>query len=400
MLVGALAVQVRHGLHFSTARLGLAVATYNAAAALSSVPMGHLVERVGGVRVMRFTSILGVAVLLSLATLTRSWVDLVAILIGAGIISAAVQPATNLFLSRHIPKQRQGFAFGIKQSSVPLAGLIAGLAVPVVALTIGWRWAFAGASSVALLAASLVPTATRTSHRSSVGPSDQAGPPETAKPTSEATTAELATTAEVAAGAEPPKEHLFPLVVLAAAFGLGIAASNCLSVFLVTSAVDSGTGKGMAGIVAASASMVGLTARITTGIQADRRGEKHLPVVATMLALGAAGYVGLGVAGSSLWFLVAAAALAYGAGWGWNGLFSFAVVRVHPQFPARATGITQAGGRLGGIVGPLVFGIVVDNASYAAAWDITALTALAASALMVAGRKLLLFSRQAGISMS
>ena len=34
---------------------------------------------------------------------------------------------------------RQGLAFGIKQSAIPAAVLISGLALPVLAIPLGWR---------------------------------------------------------------------------------------------------------------------------------------------------------------------------------------------------------------------------------------------------------------------
>ena len=44
-----------------------------------------------------------------------------------------------------MPARRRGAAFGIKQAAAPLATLLAGLAIPVFALTLGWRAAFLAA---------------------------------------------------------------------------------------------------------------------------------------------------------------------------------------------------------------------------------------------------------------
>src|SRR4051812_2496431 len=52
-LVGGLAVQIGHELHFSPAGLGVAVSAYFGASALASVPAGALVERYGSTRVSR-----------------------------------------------------------------------------------------------------------------------------------------------------------------------------------------------------------------------------------------------------------------------------------------------------------------------------------------------------------
>ena len=66
--------------------------------------------------------------------------------------------------------------------------------------------------------------------------------------------------------------------------------------------------------------------------------------------------------------LIIGAILAYGLGWGWPGLFNLAIVRNNTVAPAAATGITQSGVYLGAVSGPLIFGSVVDDIGYPAAW--------------------------------
>ena len=134
-----------------------------------------------------------------------------------------------------------------------------------------------------------------------------------------------------------------------------------------------------------------MTVRILVGLQADRRGRGHLPVVAIMLASGVIGYAGLalGSADHVGAVFVAGAVVAYGAGWGWNGLFNFAIASSHPHAPAWASGVTQTGGRLAGVVGPLVFGLVATRSSYMVGWLVSAGAALAAAAVMLLGRRLL-----------
>lgn len=370
LLVGELAVQIRHGLHFGAGRLGIAVALYYAAAAAASVPSGRLAEVLGGARVMRGSALLAACSLVAIAGGAHSWLALALALVPAGIASSAAQPAANQFLFRTVAPTRQGTAFGIKQSAIPLATLLGGLAVPGIALTIGWRWAFAGAAGIALVASLLAPRRSRSADEGTAG-RPGAGP------------------------ADPASRGA--LVLLAVAFALGLFAASSLATFLVGSGVAAGLGEGTAGLVAALASGIGLAARLAVGVQADRRGARHFPVVAVMLAVGAGGYVLLAL-GASLhapWVFVPGAALAFGAGWGWNGLFNFAVVRSHPSSPASATALTQAGGRLGSVFGPLVFGFLVARASYEVAWLSSAATALLAASGMLLGRKLLVAARSA-----
>lgn len=367
-LVGALAVEIRAGLHFGPGRLGILIAVYYLTAAISSIPFGHLVEAVGGSRVMKACPIAAAAVMVAIAVVVGSWAGLVAAMIPAGLASSASQPSANQFISRTVPATRQGTAFGIKQAAIPLASLMAGLAVPAVALTVGWRWAFAGAAVVAVATVLLVPApALSLRERRARARAERAG----RKGTSAA------------------------LVVLAAAFALGLVAASTLGAFLVTSAVESGMSRGDAGLVAALASAAGLIVRLVVGVLADRRGGRHFPVVAGMLTVGAAGYVLLaaGAASRSALLFVPGAVIAFASGWGWNGLYNFAVVRTHPDRPAAATAVTQTGGRLGSVVGPLLFGFVAAHASYTAGWSLDAGVALLAAAGMIIGRRLLLRER-------
>ncbi len=361
-LVGALAVEMRSSLRFSPRDLGIAVALYYLGAAAAAIPGGHLADRLGAERTLRAATVASGVLLVLLGAATRSWWVLVCLMVPSGVVSSAVQPATNLFLARRIPTARQGMAFGVKQAAVPLATLLGGLALPVVALTVGWRWAFGLATVLAL-------AATRRAGRA-IRPAEPGR-----QPSSE--------------GGRGPA--VLALGVLAAGLGFGVFAATGVSAFLITSAVSEGMGKGTAGIVAASAAAVAVAVRVVVGAMADRRTGGHFGTIGVMLALGAggSGLLALGAATRSPAVFVAGGVVALGIGWGWNGLFNYAVVRSHLHMPARATGITQVGGRLGGVLGPFVVGWVVAADSYEAAWLVTAAAALVGVAAIGLGRHLL-----------
>ncbi len=96
---------------------------------------------------------LGVAVvMLALAVFADSYASLVAILLCGAWCNVMGQLASNLTLARSVPAHRLGLSFGVKQAAIPLSTLLAGAAVPAVALTVGWRWAYVIASGLALLA--------------------------------------------------------------------------------------------------------------------------------------------------------------------------------------------------------------------------------------------------------
>jgi MFS family permease len=110
-----------------------------------------------------------------------------------------------------------------------------------------------------------------------------------------------------------------------------------------------------------------------------------------MLGVGTVGFVLL--ASGVVPLLVIGVVLAFAAGWGWPGLFNFAVVKTNPRAPAAATGITQTGASGGAAVGPLVFGLVAEAASYEAAWLVSGAFALSALTAILVGRRMLLRDR-------
>lgn len=361
-LTGALAVQMRATLHFGPDALGLAISIYYVGAAAGSVPAGRLSEAIGGVRVMKPAALTAGGLLALIALFAQSWLSLAAILFFAGVVSSAMQPATNLFLARRIPLNRQGFAFGVKQAAIPFASLCGGLAVPGIALTVGWRWAFVVAAVWSGITAILVPR----SHTNLAAYRAQHKDP-------------------------APRENLAPLIVLGIGFGLGIFAAAAMTAFLVTSGVAGGLSKSGAGYLAGSAGAVAMLTRVSVGAIADRRSGGHFKVIAGMLALGCLGYVGIAMGSATHMYIFfwIGAMIAYSAGWGWNGLFNFAVIRTHLHSPARATSVTQVGGRLASVFGPLVFGLIVAHGSYAIAWVVNGLIAVIGAGVILYGRQML-----------
>ena len=172
---------------------------------------------------------------------------------------------------------------------------------------------------------------------------------------------------------------------LALGISLGAASAGTLGAFFVTAGVDAGLAEGTAGLVLAAGSALGIATRLAAGVQADRRGGGHLRVVALMLAGGAVVYCLL--ATETAWAFVGAGPLAFATGWAWPGLFNLAVVRVNPNAPGAATGITQTGTYLGAVVGPVLFGVVAEHLSFRAAWLGAAGMALLAAMTIVGARR-------------
>ncbi|HKH75419.1 MAG TPA: MFS transporter, partial [Rubrobacteraceae bacterium] len=241
-LTGGLAVQIRVELGFGAGALGLLVAVFFAASALFSVVSGRVVERIGSSRGMRLSALTGACSMTAVAVLADSWWGLVACLVFGGLGNAVSHPSTHLLLAREVSPDRQGLAFGIKQAAIPTATLLAGLAVPTLAVTAGWRWAFAVGAVLALVVALLVPRRGEDGYGHGIR-----------------------RVGEARAGDAP----LAALALLAVGIGLGSVAANPLGVFLVESAVDAGIGVGAAGLLLALGGAVSVVVRVVFGRLAD-----------------------------------------------------------------------------------------------------------------------------------
>lgn len=360
-LVAAQSVQLRASLHFSAPELGVAMASYYAGSVAFAFAGGWLSELVGGPRVLRYCMILSAAVLVGIAVAVHSLAELAGALVLGGAASTGGQAASNLVISRRVAGTSQGLAFGVKQGAVPLAFMIAGLAVPAVTLTIGWRWAFAGAGVLALSTLGLVPRprstiASRVAHR----------------------------------GGRRPKGS-GALIVVACGFGLALMSCASLSTYLVSSSVEAGLAPGAAGILVAGASLGSVLVRVLTGILADRTHSHGWWGVVVLLGLGGLGtlILALGSAYHAVALVCVGGVLGFSAGWGWNGLFNYSVVRSHRRAPARATGVVQTGGRLGSLVGPLIYAAVLAHSTYSVGWLVASAEAVVGSTVILVGSRML-----------
>lgn len=354
-LAGTTAVQMRADLGFDAAQLGLLFGAFFGAGALGSAVLGRMAEGIGAGRSLRLASLLAGLTMLAVATVGRSFTLVLALLAVGGLANALAQPSANLWLARAISAESHGMAFGVKQSAIPAAMLIGGLAVPAVSVPLGWRWAFVVGAGLAAAAASTVP---RREPHLETRPDDG-----------------------------PPLLHTRPLLVLAGGIGLGAAAAGTVGSFMVSAVVDAGIGEGAAGLLFAVGSALGLTTRLVLGVRADRHPGGQLRQVAVMMAGGSVAYLLFATGEPAV--MVAATPIAFVVGWGWPGLFNLSIVRHHPRTAGAATGITQTGTYLGAVIGPVAFGAAVEAWGYGPSWTLVAATTVTAGATTYLGRRLL-----------
>lgn len=354
-LLSAQSVLMKRDLDFNEAQLGFAVSGFFAAAAVTSLSIGGLLDRVGLRAAVPVFGALAALSALGTGLLASGFLILLACLMLAGIANAGLQLTANLTVAQTLPVDHQGIGYGIKQSAIPFSILIGGLAVPTVAVTVGWRWTYVVLAGGAAL---VVVAGLRSPKRMEPG------------------------VVPVAGHGSPAKGALLVTFV---AMSVASIAVNSLGAFLPAWAFESGMSPVGAAVLLSAASAASILMRVVSGAAADRRARRHLPVVALHLTIGAAGVVGI-ASGHPLG-LIGGALIAFAFGWGWPGLLIFAVIRATRDRPAVASTAVQAGAFVGGASGPALFGLLVTAADYATAW-------LAVAAAMVLSAGLLMIARQ------
>src|SRR5699024_9792074 len=81
------------------------------------------------------------------------WGELVAVMAVLGAANATCQGTSNRTVATVLPAHRRGLGFGLKQSAVPMAIMLGGLAVPTTTEIFGWRSTFLVTGTVGLLVA-------------------------------------------------------------------------------------------------------------------------------------------------------------------------------------------------------------------------------------------------------
>jgi MFS family permease len=354
-LVGATSVVIGTDLAFDARHLGLAFSGYYAAAALCGLRFGRLVDRFGGRRTLVLAAGLGSLNLCVLAG-AWSWAVVAVCLIFGGMINSLAQLGSNLRVNDEVAAGRLGLALAFKQAAAPGATLLAGVAVPLVALTLGWRWVF-GIAGVAALGTALL----QLRGRGAAGVRTQEGTP----------------------GLGPQRGILLALAV---ACFFGAISLVCIGSFFVPYATSIGMPAGPAGIVLAVGSLGAIVVRLLMGWRADRRPGRSLLYSGGLLVCGGLALTLLPFVTS--WIAIALVLLvALAAGTGWPGLVNLAVIRMSPQAPAMATSVTFTGSSLGCVVGPTGFGFIVSLGSYRLAWLSAAAFLVLSGAMMLVARR-------------
>lgn len=319
--------------------LGIAIGLFNIVSALCQAPLGFAVDRFGARRMLIGGLTLG-AISFTLLAVSPSYPMLLFAMVVAGLANGVYHPADYAILSRGMDTERMGRAFSFHT----FAGFLGGAVTPPImigmALAFDLRWAFACSSAASMIALVII----------LVGP-DMGPFPERENRDAQRTT--LARPVPVA------RRSILVLTILFMILNLSTGAIERFSVSALVEgfAVTLSTANiALTAFLFASASGV-----LVGGYLADRT-ERHgfvaatafamaallvamvilvpLPDALLILTMGAAGFL-TGIVAPSRDMLVRAAA--------------------PPGQEGKIFGIVSTGFNIGGVIGPILFGFLLDS---------------------------------------
>ncbi|MWL89636.1 MFS transporter [Cupriavidus sp. SW-Y-13] len=295
-----------------------------------------IVEAWGPVRASQLGLLAQAAALCMLATGVPELRPVAALVSGLGY--GPITPASSQILARTTSASRMGFVFSLKQTGVPLGGLLAGALLPPLAAFLSWQAAF-GALAAAALAIAILSQPLRTMY-------------------DDAATGRFVVAANLRQMfrdvlGDSRLRSMAAVSVLFSACQLSV--SGYLMVYLTT---EIGIGLTQAGLIYAITQGAGIAGRIAWGRLADLAGApRGVLILLAVLMCAATVATGLFTAQWTLAPLCLVAALLGATAIGWNGVYLGEVARLAP--PGRVASVT--GGALfctyfGVVSGPAAFG--------------------------------------------
>lgn len=332
-----MATVVAQALGVSATLTGMFVAIVYIGAIVASLASGSAVARFGAIRVSQAGLVLCAAGLVLCALPSVAAVALGGFLIGLGY--GPITPASSHLLALTTPPHRMSLVFSVKQTGVPLGGMLAGAIVPGLVLLAGWQVALLAVAVANLLCALA------------------------SQPLRAALDADRQPNRALAFGNLLQPLHLVlsqrVLARLAAFSFVFSAVQLSLSTYLVTylhEALDYGLVK--AGLALSVAQIGGIVGRVAWGYVSDRwlGPQRVLAVLAGLMALSTLGTALLNTQVPPV--LVFTLLIVFGASAiGWNGVYLAEVARrAPPGMASMATGGTLAVTFFGVVLGPALFG--------------------------------------------
>ncbi len=342
----------------SKAQLGFAFTALMFGSASFTAAAGVMTDRWGERRMVLYSGI-AMAISLLAATLLPGYPWLVGCIFLFGAAYAASTPAGGRAILAWFDRDR-GIAMGIRQTGVPVGGLLGALTLPWVAHAFGLRGAFVYAAAITLITTLIAVVPYREAREVTAGDSSLRA---------------LARGMRMLA-----RDPRMIGVTLTCMILSGL--QQTMNAFVtVTGVTIVGVSPGIAALAFACAQGAAVAGRLGWGFVSDRllHGERLVPfAIICVLAASATAALALLHAGGVVPLFAASIVLGF-SGAGWNGLMAAALAEVGgADRAASALGLALTAIFFSSAVAPTAFGALADHTSLRIAWLAATTFALAA----------------------
>ena len=346
--IAVLAPALQDAYDLGLGKAGILLAAINVGALLTLLPWGLAADRFGE-RVVTATGLTVAAAMLVAAAFAGSFLSLLAALVAAGASAASVNAATGRAVMHWFPRAQRGLALGVRQTAVPIGGLLAAVVLPHLSPRSGLLVLAGGCFAAALVGGLLLHEA--------VADEDE--------------------------GVSLPSLQTLRnrrIWRLSCGSSLLVVPQLCLVGFAVLFLHERrGFSPGAAAGVLAAVQVLGAGARIGAGRWSDRLGDRIVPLRRIALALAASVALTALLVPSPRVLLVPAIVVAGGLSMSWNGLsFTAAAETAGHARSGAALGLQQTALSAAGAALPPAFGVLVAATSWEVGFALVALAPLAA----------------------
>jgi MFS family permease len=342
LTVSVMAPTLARELELDVTTIGIYASISYIGAMIGSLLSGGFVRRYGPIRISQI--IMCVCALGLLICLGNHWIWFLLSAFICGLGYGPATPASSQLLARHVPSQYLSLGFSIKQTGVPLGGILAGLLVPWLLVQFNWQTSMI---VLALFVMALGAGLQKWRHEFDTN----------LEPTANLFKGNFLSSLKLVI--THPK-----LKLIAIATFFFSATQQCYIYFLVTFLeTDLGWVTQQAGMALAIVGVSAVIGRILWGIAADATGRSNALII--LLAFAMAGITILTGFVDSDWptYGIFGLCACFGAtGAAWNGIYLAEITRkVDDKDVSRATGGGLFITFFGVVIGPPAFGLVATT---------------------------------------
>ena len=367
--VAPLAPFLLDALGLTRAEVGLLLPAAYLGGVLMSLPAGWLTDRVG-VRGALAGGLAIIGCMVALASRADGLGRILGCLVVAGFGFSVLNPATGKAVVDWFPPRRRGVAMGIKQTGLTLGGVVGALVLPPLAAASDWRRALAAAGVTSVACALVIAVAYPRPH--ALGPGPRLDP---------------------ARLRELPLFFRRPgiVIVLVCGLALSMAQSSLLAYLTLYGREVLALSSVEAARLLALAQLGGAASRLAWGVVSDRVfASRRRPGIVVSAFLAVATFTTLATTLRLPTALIALVALLAGAAaFGCVGLYFTLVAELGgARYAGLLTGVAVTFSWSGVLIGPPVFGALLQASGWSLPWLTLALVALGVALVLPRPRPL------------